>query len=211
MDAAQQLRLKVSGAGHNIELTVDESETIGGIKTAVHGATGLHPSYQRLLIRGKAFDDDSVSLSTAGIGDRTKLMLMHSRVAQRGQSALALAAYAADTHRSRSPPVHAGRAAPGPERSALAGAYPKVAHSLSVSLQEYARDSVAAEAIATIAKELDGFEQGGAKGPLTPAALDEMATQLSCRLDAIDVGESATLRELRRTQLRRCEQLCSKL
>ena len=89
MDAAQQLRLKVSGAGHNIELTVDELETIGGIKTAVHGATGLHPSYQRLLIRGKAFDDDSVSLSTAGIGDRTKLMLMHSRVAQRGQSALA--------------------------------------------------------------------------------------------------------------------------
>ena len=59
----------------------------------------------------------------------------------------------------------------------------------------------------TIAKELDGFEQGGA----TPAVLDEMATQLSCRLDAIDVGDSATLRELRRAQLRRCEQLCSKL
>ena len=86
MDAAQQLRLKVSGAGHNIELTVDESETIGGIKAAVLGATGLHPSYQRLLVRGKAFDDDSVSLSAAGIGDRTKLMLMHSRVSQRGQS-----------------------------------------------------------------------------------------------------------------------------
>ena len=66
---------------------------------------------------------------------------------------------------------------------------------------------MAAEAIATIAKELDGFEQGGA----TPAVLDEMATQLSCRLDAIDVGDSATLRELRRTQLQRCEQLCSKL
>ena len=76
MDAAQQLRLKVSGAGHNIELTVDESETIGGIKAAVLGATGLHPSYQRLLVRGKAFDDDSVSLSAAGIGDRTKLMLL---------------------------------------------------------------------------------------------------------------------------------------
>ena len=86
MDAAQQLRLKVSGAGHNIELTVDESETIGGIKAAVLEATGLHPSYQRLLVRGKAFDDDSVSLSAAGIGDRTKLMLMHSRVSQRGQS-----------------------------------------------------------------------------------------------------------------------------
>ena len=123
MDAAQQLRLKVSGAGHNIELTVDGSETIGGIKTAVHGATGLHPSYQRLLIRGKAFDDDSVSLSTAGIGDRTKLMLMHSRVAQRGQSA------------RRSPlqrfayPLRAC-AAPGLERSALARAYPEVADSL---------------------------------------------------------------------------------
>lgn len=78
-----QLQLKVSGAGHNIELTVPESETIGGIKTAVHGATGLHPSYQRLLVRGKALDDDSNSLATAGIGDRTKLMLMHSRDRQR--------------------------------------------------------------------------------------------------------------------------------
>ena len=99
MDAAQQLRLKVSGAGHNIELTVDESETIGGIKAAVLGATGLHPSYQRLLVRGKAFDDDSVSLSAAGIGDRTKLMLMHSRVSQRGQSSPSHAA----THCSRGP------------------------------------------------------------------------------------------------------------
>ena len=77
-------------------------------------------------------------------------------------------------------------------------------------IQSYALDSVAAEAIATIAKELDGFEQGGAKA-LAPAAREEMATQLSCRLDAIDVGESPTLRELRRTQLLRCEQLCSKL
>ena len=94
MDAAQQLRLKVSGAGHNIELTVDESETIGGIKAAVLEATGLHPSYQRLLVRGKAFDDDSVSLSAAGIGDRTKLMLMHSRVSQRGQSSPSHAGHA---------------------------------------------------------------------------------------------------------------------
>ena len=78
-------------------------------------------------------------------------------------------------------------------------------------IQSYALDSVAAEAIATIAKELDGFEQGGAKGSLAPAAREEMATQLSCRLDAIDVGESPTLRELRRTQLLRCEQLGSKL
>mmetsp|Transcript_24431 Transcript_24431/g.49585 ORF Transcript_24431/g.49585 Transcript_24431/m.49585 type:complete len:155 (+) Transcript_24431:22-486(+) len=153
--AAAQLRLKVSGAGHNIELTVAESETIGGVKTAVQSATGLHPSYQRLLIRGKAFDDDSISLSTAGIGDRTKLMLMHS--------------------------------------------------------QDYARDSAAAEAIATIAKELDSIGQGGTRGSLSPAVLEEMATQLSCRLDAIDVGESKILRELRRTQLRRCEQLCCKL
>ena len=204
MDAAQQLRLKVSGAGHNIELTVDESETIGGIKTAVHGATGLHPSYQRLLIRGKAFDDDSVSLSTAGIGDRTKLMLMHSRVAQRGQSARR-----SPLQRVCLPPQ--GVLLLGPRGAPTLAPIPRSPIPFHVSLQEYARDSVAAEAIATIAKELDGFEQGGAKGPLTPAALDEMATQLSCRLDAIDVGESATLRELRRTQLRRCEQLCSKL
>jgi hypothetical protein len=115
MDAAQQLRLKVSGAGHNIELTVDESETIGGIKAAVLGATGLHPSYQRLLVRGKAFDDDSVSLSAAGIGDRTKLMLMHSRVSQRGQSSPSHAGHAL-LRRARPPyrrsrlPAHSGRA-----------------------------------------------------------------------------------------------------
>ena len=107
MDAAQQLRLKVSGAGHNIELTVDELETIGGIKTAVHGATGLHPSYQRLLVRGKAFDDDSVSLTAAGIGDRTKLMLMHSRVSQRGHSSPSHAGHAL-LQRAR-PPYHRPR------------------------------------------------------------------------------------------------------
>jgi hypothetical protein len=149
-DTPTALRLKVSGAGHNVELTVCEADTIGTIKAAVHQATGLHPAYQRLLVRGKAFDDDSVSCETAGIGDRTKLMLMHSAA--------------------------------------------------------YSRDASAVEAITKVSQELDALELGVDGGSIAPAARDELATQLCCRLDAVDVGDSATLRELRRAQLRRCEQ-----
>lgn len=133
-----------------MELSVSEQDTIGGIKAAVYQASGLHPSYQRLLMRGKAFDDDSLSVLEAGINDRTRLMLMHSAA--------------------------------------------------------YSNDAAAAEAIGKISQEIDALQRSVESQLLAPAARDEMATQLCCRLDAVTVGESETLRELRRTQLRRCEQ-----
>ena len=103
-----------------------------------------------VMAAATALEPEGFSVSTAGIGDRTKLMLMHSAA--------------------------------------------------------YSRDASAVEAITKVSQELDALELGVDGGSIAPAARDELATQLCCRLDAVDVGDSATLRELRRAQLRRCEQ-----
>ena len=65
----------------------------------------------------------------------------------------------------------------------------------------YGRDAQAAGAIEQIGREISALEVAG----LAPAIAQERCTQLCCRLDAIDVSGSDTLRRLRRAQLRRCE------
>lgn len=65
----------------------------------------------------------------------------------------------------------------------------------------YARDAVALEALSAIGKEIDALAAAPAQ------AREELATQLCCRLDAVEVGDSESLRTLRRQALLRCEQL----
>lgn len=72
-----------------------------------------------------------------------------------------------------------------------------------VHSQEYSRDSVAAESLAAVALEIDELEAKVLSAP----ALEEMTTQLLIKLDGIETGDSATLRELRRAQIRRVERL----
>ena len=74
--------LKITGAGYKIEISVEDDATVMDIKNAVENETGLHPSYQRLLWRGKELkqhDDDTGSCASVyGVCHRTKLMLLHS-------------------------------------------------------------------------------------------------------------------------------------
>uniref|UniRef100_A0A7S4J8B3 Ubiquitin-like domain-containing protein n=1 Tax=Prymnesium polylepis TaxID=72548 RepID=A0A7S4J8B3_9EUKA len=143
------LLLKVQGAGHSVEVSVADDATILHIKQAVEASTGLAPEYQRLLHRGKAFDDDCAGAMAVGIADRTKVMLMRSPA--------------------------------------------------------YARDQQAIEAIQAISLEIDALE--ARRGEASAATREEMSTQLSCKLDAVDVGDSDALRQRRRKELKRCEQL----
>lgn len=143
--------LKVAGAGHSAELTVADDATIGAIKLAVEGATGLAPGYQRLLCRGKALDDDEANAQSVGVLDRTKLMLMHS-------------------------PAHA-------------------------------RDAQALSAIDAIARDIAALEAAAERGS---ASVVEQCTQFCCKLDAVEVGESDSLRQLRRRLLARCDALSVK-
>ena len=142
------LLLKVSGAGHNVEISVPDDATVLTIKKAVKEQTGLAIEYQKLLYRGKAFDDDSASVASVGISDRTKIMLMRSPA--------------------------------------------------------YARDEQAITAIEAVRREIDALE--AKRDEADAAALEELSTQLCCKLDAVDVGDSSSLRSLRREQLKRCEQ-----
>ncbi|KAL1510580.1 hypothetical protein AB1Y20_006881 [Prymnesium parvum] len=141
--------LKVQGAGHDVQLTLAEDATILQLKEAIEASTGLVPVYQRLLFRGKTFDEDSALASSVGIADRTKVMLMHS--------------------------------------------------------QAYAQDRQAIEAIAALALELDALE--ARRETVDAAVLDELSTQICCKLDAVEVGDSHALRMRRKAQLKRCEEL----
>lgn len=68
----------------------------------------------------------------------------------------------------------------------------------------FARDEQAIAAIEAVRQEIDALE--AKRGEANAVALDELSTQLCCKLDAVDVGDSSTLRSLRRAQLKRCEQ-----
>mgnify|MGYP002633193548 CR=1 FL=1 len=142
------LRIRVSGLGQNIDLSLLDTATVGDLKAKIQVATGLPPPHQKLLFRGRAFLEDGQLATSAGIIDRTKLMLMRS--------------------------------------------------------EEGVRDASAAEAILALARDIDALSAR----ELSSRALEELVTQLCCKLDAIEIGDSATLREMRRAQIRRAEGLC---
>jgi hypothetical protein len=69
----------------------------------------------------------------------------------------------------------------------------------------YARDADGIRAIEHIAREISEVQAVA----MAPGALEERCTLLCCRLDAVDVSGSESLRQLRRAQLQRCEALSS--
>ena len=144
--------LKVVGAGHSVEISVSDDATIRHVKEAVETSTGLAPEHQRLLYRGKAFDDDTAPALAAGLADRTKVMLMHSAV--------------------------------------------------------YARDQKAIEALRAVELELDALE--AKRGTVSAATLEELSTQLCCKLDAVEVSDSDRLRASRKRLLTRCDGFVSR-
>lgn len=68
-------------------------------------------------------------------------------------------------------------------------------------------DRAGVEEIQSVSKSLDELE---AKNDIEPKVVDELVTQACIRLDHVDVGQSETLRELRRSLLRRAEDLAAK-
>jgi len=77
-------RLKITGLGYSLSLELDpDSTTVANLKAAIEEQTGLPPVYQRLLARSTKLDDaaaSELSLSEAGLKDRTKIMLLHSAI-----------------------------------------------------------------------------------------------------------------------------------
>ena len=77
MDPSPQIRLRVAGLGHDCQFEVTDSSTLADIKSIVAAKTGIPPPYLLLLSRGKKLADGSATLSSLGVKDRTRLMLMH--------------------------------------------------------------------------------------------------------------------------------------
>ena len=144
--------LKITGAGFKIEVSVEDDATVQDIKNAVETQTGLHPSYQRLLWRGKELIKNDVA-SVYGVCHRTKLMLLHS------------AAYVQDRDQM-------------------------------IPLQD-------------IMEEMNTMETKAASNKLTPSEVQHCCTLLCCKLDAIDVGSSDTLRQIRRKYIQRCHDIAN--
>ena len=59
-------------------LDVAESWTVGDLKQRIQEDTDIPIEYQRLLARGSKFDDNGNTLTSEGVKDRTKIILMHS-------------------------------------------------------------------------------------------------------------------------------------
>jgi hypothetical protein len=78
--AEKPLTLRISGLGHTLTFDVPASASVGDVKAHIEALTSLPCPYQRLLSRGKKIDQDSATLSSFGILDRTKLMLLHNEL-----------------------------------------------------------------------------------------------------------------------------------
>ena len=74
------IKLRVSGGGKTHDIEMKSDDTIGAIKLALEGLSGVSVGYMKLLSRGKPLPEDQLTLAGAGIRDRTKLMLMFSEV-----------------------------------------------------------------------------------------------------------------------------------
>lgn len=73
------LNFQVSYQGNNLQLTQwDPQSTIGQLKDHLQQETGVPPSLQKLLHKGKRLVDDATTLNELGFNDKTKLMLMGS-------------------------------------------------------------------------------------------------------------------------------------
>jgi hypothetical protein len=72
------MQLSLSGSGHKVSVTVEGDDTVAALKQAAAEATGLPAEYQRLVHRGKRLDDDNASVTSTGVADGSKLMLVHS-------------------------------------------------------------------------------------------------------------------------------------
>lgn len=73
------MNFHVSYQGNNLELTqLDPQSTIGQLKEHLQQRTGVPPSLQKLLHKGRRLVEDAKTLSELGFNDKTKLMLMGS-------------------------------------------------------------------------------------------------------------------------------------
>jgi len=76
-----KITLKVAGLGHSFTFdanTKNTQSTVADVKAEVERQTSLPCGYQRLLARGKKLDDDAATLSSLGIQNRTRIMLLHN-------------------------------------------------------------------------------------------------------------------------------------
>lgn len=83
MDTVGVVRLKLTGCGQNLELEVENGETIGRVldKVAEEMAGGVSRRHVKLVARGKTLDESQaqLTLEAAGVRDRTKMMIMHTK------------------------------------------------------------------------------------------------------------------------------------
>ena len=83
MDTVGVVRLKLTGCGQNLELEVENGETIGRVldKVAEEMAGGVSRRHVKLVARGKTLDESQaqLTLEAAGVRDRTKMMNMHTK------------------------------------------------------------------------------------------------------------------------------------
>lgn len=83
------LTLRVSGLGHTLTFDVPAFASVGDVKAHIEALTSIPCPYQRLLSRGKKLDLDSATLTSCGILDRTKLMLLPNELYTKDKEGIA--------------------------------------------------------------------------------------------------------------------------
>lgn len=82
------VRLRLAGCGQNLDLEFESSSSVGSVmdKAAAALGGGVGRRHVKLVFRGKQLGggNESMTLDAAGIRDRTKLILMHTKASVSG-------------------------------------------------------------------------------------------------------------------------------
>ncbi|KAM7264802.1 hypothetical protein ACFE04_002485 [Oxalis oulophora] len=78
----QLIKINVSHGPIKHLLSVPAQSTFGDLKGVIAKETGLDPKEQKILFRGKEIDDDDEQLDSAGVRDKSKVMVYQSKGTQ---------------------------------------------------------------------------------------------------------------------------------
>eukprot|EP01083_Nonionella_stella_P252646 870208_1 len=178
--------IKIKGLGHQLQIPISPDSNASVLMKKVEDETGLPPTYQRLIIKGKTLKED-ISKTTftlkqqLGIqaGSTIKGILMHSPNYKIDQEVMDKI-----TSINRELDVLELGLLNGQQQNDDSGS---------------TRRSIATSPVREVGDT--------SSKKLTKAAASHLITDICCRLDMIDVKNSETLRQIRRKALHRAEQL----
>jgi len=221
-DTKNSITLRLSGLGHTLIFDKPLSCSILDFKKDIQSKTNIPVNYQKLLARGHKLDDDNMTLEEAGLKDRTRIILLHNELYTKEKSAYeALQLIETEIH-----DLKEKKEKDGLEKKVISELVTRLCcrlDAIEVNKSDTLRsmrknllkrvesldddEKIILESLQSIENEINDIKQKKERDGLEKKVINELVTRICCRLDAIDVSKSDTLRDMRRDLLRRVESL----